>query len=1392
MPYDHRLPAYVDFWKATHDKARRLLQQPQHLQRTTELFPSVGESLELAGLPNFDLFSALLADAKPATALVLVFVFGVPFAELLADDALYANAAVVIGFPSAHSTSAGWSRADAPASSRHYGALALRLRYLAHLIDKLRGRLDELKDVTSRAQCLVLERAATQWREAHVMLTLAIDHLGYVPADDRDPVWAKLCARYSPDVNMFLHMGEMPDVREELYATPILKKPPAAQSTASKLRSANPVLLAFTKVCPRRCGMRDLVEMVLDYALRNVSSLYFFMLVQAASYLGIYRHCRVRPELPMIRDVYELFFFELAPELVPHRRFALSEATALYTKFEPQASDVHIYIARGSPRVRFSGYESAVRTQYRAAGLKVEKASTEGKPGKKKKGAAAGQDGQEGGGGGGTRSTSRQRAEAIVPTTATTQRAASSSASSSSASTRSIAVDDEATELHNAIALSNATARLEFDRQCGYEAYEQRRAANTLPSINGVLQEFVAPTTSVTDIYAYRRIADCDRQMPSAVDLARRQLVFRQLSTLIEYDSMRPADATRATPPSKEYPCTWALTQQIREFMFALLDDEKPLRDELHARVPWHQWQLSVVSISDLLRQRLSAAHDGRVPFNRRFELHHRVSNEPHAPTNNLYTTENPPFVTPLYKAMTSVLQSPKFLALPVDRVAPREIRVAMNETLRFYNYPRSYAESSYEVELDELASTTVVGGASGTLDGEAVPAYIETVTPALPPFGITLTKELPPDDADEAWIQENMVRRLLFPGRQFHLTADTIDLYNRTFLAYCRNDDDNPKMLSAMAWQIAHVSVLQFMLLYSFVGAVETYLSVFTLPVPRHIVDQQMRVMCARYGCAHAADIPRHARYSLVCLACRRFAGFLATPKRPNMQFAEGTGDVRTLERADDQVMLDRIRQRGRLLAPDEMSSASSMYDVFEHRALYTTDVYDQYTIDAIDRQLDDERRARGYYEAATAYDPWHEETLEARDAVMDRLYASSLEREAELRDGPALVDWRCGDPVYAIDADGYPREIGDDLRGEPLPPMRPVATDGTFEAELAFRRRVRDVYDRLMGGRFLLMGQRLPTPDDRPYSAATDSRRQIRQKLKNRKAQAASKLKVAAIADPVVRKREWDKLWRRCCRDVTTLVSHVHCSNELMQQYALLGNALVIVPRGRTQKSTEIIVDCCGCATSVLFNQVVMRGAWWFCPVCMTDGTWLSWMNGGAGPRGLALNGIEAIDVAPRDVALPLKDRLSMPGRSWLPDSCVRQGEKCAHPKCKRYKSPTMPMISKEVVFDLHGKERTGYVSICRFHQRDWMFTLPFVMTRSMLGVLLCDNDSNVSTDDMRTTDYLSTYMTRLADLTNVMAGSSSSASAGGRARKSRKKASIIDPIEPEVAMPAPPTTE
>lgn len=1376
LPFRNDTPAYVAFWRQTLDKTRRLLTQPP-TATISDLHPTPTEVQLIGGLPNFDIYREFMRDVesgpnKLQTTLMLAFVFAVPFRDVARDQVLMRTAVSVVN---PQQRALDWSMPLGSASI-YYRALEMRLAYLNNLLDIIRARKaaaensdqqQNASDQWSRTNCARIEEKVTLWRNGHIRLTLALDELGHVPSDEK--IWDILLERNSPDVNMFLHAGDLPDLREELHSTPFLREPSPAQSTQNKIRAANAVLLAFTKVCPRRCGMRDLIDIMLEYAVRNVATLHFLMLVMASSYLGLYGFCNRRPDWRMTRDIYRLFFFELDERLRPHRQHTQSEADRLYARFAIDEHDVAAASNRENPRIVFGDYVEAVRAQYKAALDKAGKASADVVKQKAKRARASTADGNSG------RSTARQRAEAVVATIATTTTAATAPQKSSIDAAKAsapIVIDDDETELQSALALANATARLEFDRHIGRDYYDQRAAAGLLPSVNDVVQEFVAPDVSVTDVYAVRRIADCDRRMPSPVELMRRRIVYRFLSTLITYDNPRPNDQARFHAPSKEFPFTSALTQHIREFMFHLLEIDKPLLDELTARVQWRPWQRSVVANSDMLRSRLSLVTTQHgMPFTRQHRVFYAVSQDKDAPTNNLYKTENEPFTGPLLKAMTSYLQTPRCMTtMPVDYVVPREYFILMCELLRFWNYRYSYQDSVLTPECDELLSTTMTTDDDVAVRTTVEP-YIETTSPPLAPFGYALTKALPADDATDEWIDENIVRRLQFPGKLFHMTAATIDAYNSCYRSYA-HDEDTDKLLFTFAKNLATTSMFQFMLVLMFAQAVETHLSVFVLPLPAHIVQQQMRVMCARYRCIDPERVPRQAHYSFVCLSCKRYAGFIATPKRPNVCHAEGTLDVRTLLTTDDLTVLDRVRRRGGLLAPNELHGAESMYKVFEHRALHGA-VYDKYVRDPVERIADDERRARGDYNAYDRREPWNPRTPADDMSAVQRLYAAAMQRRQSLP--LELPDPRTTSTLYAIDSEGFvvspplpPATSNDDDDGDAgvvarpasLPPMRSVATDGRLESELLFNRQVRDLYDKLMGGNHFLYGHRLATVDNRPYLASADSRENTRHEFKKRKTNTTAKTRIDNNPNSIERKKELERWQKRACRDVMSLCQRVNCSNELMFQFSRIGNALVINQRGRAKRSLEIIIDCCSCGTSVLFSSTVMRGAYYICPVCIANNSWIQWFGGGEQSL-VTLATVDMFEHSNVASHLTPAARLMSPGQSWLPDSCVRQNDKCVYPNCLKQKQADTQMTYKEVVFDAPGKECIGYIAVCPQHIREyeWILTLPFMLTRSMIGVLLHRGMKQVSNEEAQNTDYLKIYMTLLGDMSNPRNGGTSS---------------------------------
>ena len=184
MVFDHNEPAYVAFWQKTLDNARRLTQQPPTIT-PAHLSPTVAETRELGGLPNFDLFAQFIGNANVTTALVFVFALA-PFKLVSTDAQLLAHAEKTTAIGTARP--AAWSM-PTPSQSLQYRALVVRMTYLCYLIDLLRRRINDKQNNTETLnRCRRLERAACLWRDAHIMLSLALDELEIGRASCRERV----------------------------------------------------------------------------------------------------------------------------------------------------------------------------------------------------------------------------------------------------------------------------------------------------------------------------------------------------------------------------------------------------------------------------------------------------------------------------------------------------------------------------------------------------------------------------------------------------------------------------------------------------------------------------------------------------------------------------------------------------------------------------------------------------------------------------------------------------------------------------------------------------------------------------------------------------------------------------------------------------------------------------------------------------------------------------------------------------------------------------------------------------------------------------------------------------------------------------------------------------
>jgi hypothetical protein len=949
----------------------------------------------------------------------------------------------------------------------------------------------------------------------------------------------------------------------------------------------------------------------------------------------------------------------------------------------------------------------------------------------------------------------------------------------------------------NALALSRAYGRLEFERQCGFGYYEQRLAAGTLPKMPAESLETLPPPpleneSLLTDIYAFKNRLPCDDKPISAEERERRYLVFRWLSVAIETTNTRsqnPDSEKKSTRFVNKTPVMLA----VRAFMVHLIRRDQVLHDELCARVSkWASWETSINRRCDQFRAELSnatvQAHAGgmsrflaRGVFLRRHHAYVGFDIEPNAPSNNLYQPETIPFMIAFQKALITHRKTVEYLEKrKVVKVMPRETPVVMRKLFDCMNFSRTSDPPLPQKAKDVLAEASSQGGdASGTGLPEVVPdPYIEIISPPTAPYTILPTIEVPGDDWSREDLDRRMIKPGLFPLRLFGVSTEIVHAINDTHMRYYEEGGDDKTFLSKFCESLAAYSVYEFEIVRAYCEIVNGHFGLYTFALPRYLVDHQQRALCNKYGFQKPDDIPANVHRSLMCRRCRRFAGFLVGPKGTcSNETAIGTDCVRAVRQSADDMIMERFIQRGRLLGIDEIDGARSMLSVLTKRARFTptSSVYDTYCHDPLDLvrrkhyeemgfynavELDDKGRAMIAYpadihkrviDADTGKERivYNEESGRRRQTLLDKLFVNSEVFERKLRaTGEELDDPRNREPSNCIDSHGV-LILGitaDQLRGEPLAPLNTVADDGTVQGEIKFRRQLRQFYSRMQGG--LMLGHDLPPGEDNsgslPVMACTDANRRLRAELKKTKALAAMRNKVAAAATPEDRRRLQDQYEIKRCRDANTLEDELRCSTERLVEFNRHGRALVISQQGRSVKPTELVIDCCGCGTSVYYSACQWSGDALVCHMCVSRKT-------NTMAESLQVTRSASTPVIVRVASLTLQKRLRSTACTTLPDECIDLGEPCVLPKCTRTRSATSEFVGRQVTCDTPGKERVGFVYFCAVHAKQYhsVIEAPYALTSSAVGVMLLNNKTNVVGGDVRAKNYLNQYILCSAEL-------------------------------------------
>ena len=1399
-PFSHRAPEYLAFWQAQRDNSQR----PQPLSINDVYLPreQLAAPMLSDGVPNVFLYRSLSAMGVDGMRLGL-FLYGAPFRECVLDERCFATALANIDMPRAgdpHSMSwcpvtpdplGNCEGAASASGSRLYCALVLRLKFLG---EQLKKSQEVLRDAASLRSASELRRfaylvEATQlWIDAHWMLVCAIRQLGAVPNDDNGPEWRLLLERYSPDVNMMFHRGELPQLYSRIVRVPFFS------SAIDKVLEHDALLRSLRKVLPVRCQSRDSQKKDAGESAHSRSFFCFMKSVLAAILLGVYENTIELPGWRMRVAIYELFFFSLdvrlhqfrvprADGLLGGSRDALRADYALDKEMLRLGNDVRIILGDYTAHVR-ANYVRA-RAEMRAneaAAVITEQAAAEAAnaapvvassdgapPAKRARSKSVGATTAAGGGRRRGRGAAAKQEKDVSATFLT-------ATSSSAAAAALLARDDRASEIRAGFALANAISRLQMEQDRGLHHYQQCEAAGVLPrDVNGTPAPApVPPDTEISDVYALRHILPCDTRMPET--LLGDEIVFEFIHARSEsITRARQAAQEGLPPPSPHYVHQAVIVAALRAFLCnALRRHCCELRRELCARTQWAEWESLISGMLNYMRRSLSLKCDEQGDAGRpgvflsNYQSFNFIANGGKTvPINNLYRNHPLPFSEIVELEIEKFLVNRGGLDRPADLVAPAEYEILLTESIRRLDYQRSYptpnvavmAEraraAATEMREDAAASTTEtslalgVGGGGASQQRPPAQPYVEWINrEPPPPFSILPTTHVPPDNATLEDIRRDYVARNLVPLCAFRATPQTVRLYNAVHHQYSTRQA-SAKLVGLFVQQLAAISMFQLQIVRAFVRAVNKHCRVYTFPLPAFLERPVNMLLARAHRLSTPAALPPHACRSAVCTHCYRAAVFVETARKKNMSTAIGTDRTKVVSMTVNQRAIDNVLLRGSLLAVDQLQPAKSLYAALNRRAFRARTVLnDVFIDDPLERVL-----------PPVSAVPTDEEAIDALSKILDD--------QLQLADDVEPSDRRRELPEYVCRR-----------RGEPAPVLRAIGAgaENPVRAMLEFDSATWLEYSRRTPTYKLLLGHNIATEHrdarfdvvhvtDNPLNFKSEAKKETKARESAAAAAAAGGADAAAAAAALVidpRKRALKERSGQKSRrgNVLSFLTFKECSQSDVYQYDRRHGLVV----GKARVTPPVCIDfymcCCVCGVSVLRSDCTWRGALLTCKNCTnvqpvsssTSSGLLDEQRSSSLSSTTTLGSDEAGQRVPDDDPVrALMRRCAAASSATLLDEQVPEGAQCVVPRCWVVKTPKERMCGKEVLLDTRvGAVRFGYVYVCARHaaDRSWIFapSTPGVLTMSMLLNLCLQQRARITPAD-QAIDHLPLYMDQMA---------------------------------------------
>jgi len=1327
----------------------------------------------LATYVNCALFDAL-GDERRERALpyaLRVFLCARPLAAVAQSDALQRAAQQALGgddddddFDSA----TAWrpTHFDAlPDDIEHYRVyrtLVWRVALLRQLIDEASAAAAAAAatERDERARREALEYRLHEWRDAHILLALAFDELGYVPRDDSAAA-AALLECYSPDVHTVFCEGELPDMARELGYCEFLAH---RDSNGDALRREFPIVNLFTKALPLRADVRDMAQSAADLASSDSGAFGLVKLLLAASFLGVYRRAEYRPRWRMRYAVYKLFFFEPDARVTRHcRAKRASAAVALERDFSfnelvgavQRAHSESGAAGGGAPpggtggrkarepdrarersaRLTYVDFEALLEARFKAAKSELSR---------------------------GTRDTSfaalRRRATRVRE-----QRK------------ERVAHSDASGALREARHVANAVARCAVEKARGEAYYRQLEALGALPRSGAPVARNTPPPvvpppaprgTHVDYRSAVLRRAPCDYAPTSRTQAARDALVFAWLTASTTQRTGAIDGDTAAG--QRDYLFQDALALALRQFvLFGLQRWHEAVRHELFARVEWGAWERQVWRAHGSTLRALDAAYDTRPPcalgaFFANYAQHRLLARfERESVLRAHIESGRETFLDALLRLMQNEITENGFGSKPIDHVLPRETPLLLRHLLAYYRYPR-FAPLLPPVHAAPVPAAPAAEGAGRVFEQyheRIVPAQLEYLIEPVGAHALPLGERV-----DGAWIERELVARARFPLAIFHASEHVLRRFAHVRTQYHLLPSD--AVLDEFVEWLARQSPYQFYLLHAYARAVHQHLNIYSVPLPRHVAEHQLRSLRNYYCVPRGKPVPDKLLTALVCVDCQRCALTFVEPGQKHSSMATGNNSVRFVPRTDDDDVLEHLRERCfRPLPLAALRPAKSYTHVLQRRMRASARAYDRFVDEPADAYPCHNKSADDAPRLAPA---------QTAEEFARAVIAGEHDAAADTDGGRAAQQTDRRDALYANDAPFARRELGE---------LRLVARGMGRLGELDFEsamwreteRRMRlfgdygaraSRYDAPNRRSFLLLGHSAENADAR-YDVVkwVDASKRQKSEDKKFKQHTTQDVRIGRIFDDKARASKQIKHDVQKRKDAFNVVKFAQCSRQQMLQVDLCGRALradALSVSGKERRlANEAVLACTDCLAALRTRDARPIADRVVCDTCyrasqrVGGAVAVRHMSGAGKPR-VARNALATLSVAHSRTTRSTERQLALsPSFAALCGDVIAEGTRCIRHHCLKVKSGPGTMVGLEVLKDTDvGNETYGYVYFCTKHAAAYaaLFRLPTVIALSTLENFLLERKRNFDEVTASGTSFLDDVIRRAAHSSSI----------------------------------------